>query len=154
MQDNQSKVINNLSFNFIGKKIKSLRDILKLSQKELAEKTDVSRSTISQMEIGTHLPSIESISKIAKILSVPYEYFLEESFEIVYKNGRFVSLKEEDIPDKIKDLIHQNELLSVKIIKCENELKDKEKIIKLTENELSRVEEKLAEYSSKKKDVS
>lgn len=59
MQDNQSKVINNLSFNFIGKKIKSLRDILKLSQKELAEKTDVSRSTISQMEIGTHLPSIE-----------------------------------------------------------------------------------------------
>jgi len=51
-------------------------------------------------------------------------------------------------------LIHQNELLSVKIIKCENELKDKEKIIKLTENELSRVEEKLAEYSSKKKDVS
>lgn len=48
----------------IGKNIKELRKIKKLGQEDLANLTSLSRSSISNIEIGKHQPSIQTIYEI------------------------------------------------------------------------------------------
>lgn len=61
----------------IGNNIKSLRIEKGISQKELAEKLNVSNKTISHWESGYTEPPIAVITKLKKILDVSYEELLE-----------------------------------------------------------------------------
>lgn len=63
----------------IGKKIKSLRIDANLSQTELAKKTGMSRSSISEIEKGRNF-SIASFISIARSLHFldEFEFFLKE----------------------------------------------------------------------------
>uniref|UniRef100_UPI00355C9ED4 DBP48 n=1 Tax=synthetic construct TaxID=32630 RepID=UPI00355C9ED4 len=54
----------------IGKEVKERRKELGLTQRELAEKLGVSRSTVSDIENGRRLPSEELLKKIKEILGV------------------------------------------------------------------------------------
>ena len=54
----------------LGKKIKSIRKSLKLTQEEFAEKIEINAKHLSRLEIGTHKPSLETIKKISKIFNV------------------------------------------------------------------------------------
>ncbi len=62
----------------LGKRIKIARVELDLNQTELAEKIGAKQKSISQYETGVSLPSIPTLSKIAKVLKKPASYFLDE----------------------------------------------------------------------------
>lgn len=53
--------------------IRKLRKMHNLTQKELADKTNVSRQTIIAIEKNKYDPSLKLAFKIAKLLKVPIE---------------------------------------------------------------------------------
>lgn len=68
----------------IGKNIKHLREVNKLSQEQLAEKLFVTRQTISNYETGRSRPDVEMLQKIAEVLDTDVNtviYGVEESPE-------------------------------------------------------------------------
>lgn len=59
--------------NVLGESIKKYRKIKGITQKELSEKIDISRSFMSQIESGISKPSEENLKKIADCLGVKIE---------------------------------------------------------------------------------
>ena len=65
-----------ISVDEIGRKIKTLRDIKKLSMRELAAMSAVSVSLISKIESGKVSPTVMSLQKLLDALNVDmYEFF-------------------------------------------------------------------------------
>lgn len=61
-----------------GKKIKLARVQLDLTRTQLAEKINAKQKSISRYETGASLPSIKTLTKIAKVLKKPAGHFLEK----------------------------------------------------------------------------
>lgn len=70
----------------IGSAIKSIRKKLAITQYELAEKCDLSQTSLSQIETGIKRPSQRTITKVCSVLDIP------ES--IIY----IVAMQESDVP--------------------------------------------------------
>lgn len=64
-----------------GKTIKELREKKKMTQKELADKINVSDKTISKWETRKGLPDIGIIEELAKALSVSVAELLTGDFK-------------------------------------------------------------------------
>jgi transcriptional regulator with XRE-family HTH domain len=62
----------------LGKRLKKRRTEMGLSLRELAEKTSLTASFLSQLERGLTNSSLKSLQKIADALGVPLLYFLSE----------------------------------------------------------------------------
>lgn len=58
----------------IGGQIKKARCNKNLTQKDLANKASISRTYLSDLENGRYMPSIETISNIAKILNIDLNF--------------------------------------------------------------------------------
>jgi|GEM_PF-1356904 len=54
----------------IGAHIKELRKVKKMTQADLAAAAEISRSYLADVEAGRYNPSLETLSKLAKALSV------------------------------------------------------------------------------------
>lgn len=66
----------------IGQRIKELREIAEMSQKDLAYAADLDRSYIASIENGQRNVSIVNIEKIAIALNVSVkEFFKNKNFE-------------------------------------------------------------------------
>lgn len=76
--------------NSIGSRIREIRELKNISIKELADKTNLSSSFISQLERDLVSPSIMSLREIAKALDLPIFYLIDEgaSGEVVRKDTR------------------------------------------------------------------
>jgi len=61
-----------------GKQLKKLRKERGLSLREVARRTELTASFLSQVEHGTSNVSIDSLRKISEALDVPMMHFLEE----------------------------------------------------------------------------
>ena len=61
----------------IGNKIKNLRRIKNLTQEELAERTDLSKGYISQIESEHASPSMETFLNIIEVLGTTPSEFLK-----------------------------------------------------------------------------
>jgi transcriptional regulator with XRE-family HTH domain len=76
----------------LGDRIRDLRREKKLSGAELAQRSGVSRSLITQIEKNTSNPSIETLRRMANSLEVPIAAFFEEQEPtngiVVRKNQR------------------------------------------------------------------
>ena len=59
-----------------GMTIKEVLEDRHMTQKELASKTDTTKSTVQKWEYGVHLPKKERIPKIAEHLKYSEEYLL------------------------------------------------------------------------------
>lgn len=61
----------------IGNKIKHLRNSKKITQQQLADLLggDISRSTISNYEIGRRTPHLTELQRFAKVFGVGLDYF-------------------------------------------------------------------------------
>ena len=64
----------------IGHKIAEQRELNKLTQKELADKLNLSQSAIAYYETNKKRPSIETLQLMAKIFKINVSYFLEEGY--------------------------------------------------------------------------
>lgn len=69
----------------IGEMIKKRRLYLKMTQEELANKINVSRSTISNWEIGRNYPDIKMILSLSNHLNISLDYLLKGDEIIVDK---------------------------------------------------------------------
>lgn len=63
----------------IGKRIKELRELSNMSQKDLAYAADLDRSYIASIENGQRNVSIVNIEKIASALNVTLNKFFEDA---------------------------------------------------------------------------
>ena len=63
---------------FIGQIILNRRKELSMTQKQLAEKLNVTDRTISRWECGVSLPDVEMLKTVAKVLEVDITYFYED----------------------------------------------------------------------------
>lgn len=70
----------------IGKKIKQRRNELGITQETLAEKINVSRSTVSNWEIGRNYPDIQTIVSLSDELDISLDELLKEDKVVVKKN--------------------------------------------------------------------
>lgn len=76
--------------NIIGKNIKRLRVEIGLSQEELGSGVGVTKSTISQWELGKAYPKPRNIVKLAEELNVPKESIEEcQYLEKNYRNSQY-----------------------------------------------------------------
>ena len=62
----------------IGEKIKEARKQAGLSQEQLAEKLNVSRSAIAKWETDKGLPDVENLKAISQMLNVSIDYLLDD----------------------------------------------------------------------------
>ena len=71
----------------IGYKLKNLRRQKNLTQEELAERTDLSKGYISQIESEYASPSMETFLSILEVLgTTPSDFFKEKAKEkVLYK---------------------------------------------------------------------
>ncbi|MCY6958830.1 helix-turn-helix domain-containing protein [Clostridium brassicae] len=58
----------------IGKTIKDKRRKMKLTQLEVAEKTDLSRNYISDIENGRYMPSVNTLIKLVDFLGMDLNF--------------------------------------------------------------------------------
>lgn len=63
--------------NNIGEKIRYERLKKRLKQYELAEKSGISNTFLSDIEVGRTMPSIKTMKKIAEVLEVSIKDFLD-----------------------------------------------------------------------------
>jgi len=71
----------------IGNRIKALRELKSMSQKDLAYESDLDRSYIASVESGQRNISIVNIEKIANALKVSLqEFFKDNVFEELTKD--------------------------------------------------------------------
>ena len=66
----------------IGKKIQAIRKTRGLSQQQLADLMDVTRSTISNWECGRRHPHINELQDLSNKLNVTLEYFKESGDDV------------------------------------------------------------------------
>jgi transcriptional regulator with XRE-family HTH domain len=92
----------------LGSAIKSIRKEKGLSQKELAEKCELSVNAISQIEINAAFPQKGTINRICEVLGLPVSYLL------------FFSINEEDVPEeKRKTFNALNSAIKELLLECD-----------------------------------
>lgn len=81
----------------LGKKIKELRTLYNLTQEELANRTELTKGYISQIENDLTEPSISTLEDILKALGTNLGDFfsMQNSNQVVFKAGDYFD-KEED----------------------------------------------------------
>lgn len=62
----------------VKKRLKDIRENLKLNQSQFADKVGISQAAISQFEDGKRVPSIDTLDKIARALGMSVQSLLTE----------------------------------------------------------------------------
>jgi transcriptional regulator with XRE-family HTH domain len=66
----------------IGHRLRQKRNELKMTREEFAELADIGSGYYGQLEVGTSQMSIDTLTKIAKAMHLPFEYIiLGEGYE-------------------------------------------------------------------------
>ena len=82
-----------------SKRLKQSRQDLKMTQKELADKTGIKRTTIASYEVGNISPSFENVKTLAEALGVTTDYLsgkseyktLVEKFDVKFDTEKIKS---------------------------------------------------------------
>lgn len=119
----------------VGNKLIAEREDRKLTQTEMANLLGLSQSAYSRLERNETSLEIEQIVNIAKILQVPVQDFLPETFAIHSNNDNnqvgFVIGTYDSYGDA--ELAKENEFLKEKITLLEREIENLKKINALLE---------------------
>lgn len=83
----------------IGKNIRKFREIKKLRQEDLAEKTDLTTNYIGMIERGEKIPSLETFINILNSLGVSADMVLSD----VLDNG--YTVKDSLLNEKLEKLV-------------------------------------------------
>lgn len=86
----------------IGKNIRKLREIKKLRQEDLAEKTDLTTNYIGMIERGEKIPSLETFINILNSLGVSADMVLSD----VLDNG--YTVKDSLLNEKLEKLVPED----------------------------------------------
>lgn len=86
----------------IGKNIRKFREIKKLRQEDLAEKTDLTTNYIGMIERGEKIPSLETFINILNSLGVSADMVLSD----VHDNG--YTVKDSLLNEKLEKLVPED----------------------------------------------
>lgn len=75
--------------NLVGERIAELRNERKISQQQLADKLNVSRTLVSEWECGNRKPDIKSWIKLSEFFEVSTEYLGGSSKHRIFKGQSF-----------------------------------------------------------------
>lgn len=82
----------------IGLKIKNLRNLKNLTQEELADRCELTKGYISQLENDLTSPSIETLKDILNALGTTFgEFFDETDSQIVFKTDEYIEKIQDNI---------------------------------------------------------
>ncbi len=109
----------------IGHKIKALRIQKGLTQEELADRSELSKGFISQLERELTSPSIASLMNILQCLGTDLkEFFSEENDEqIVFKEADYFTKLDDELHNKIEWIIpnaQKNEMEPIRLTLAPN----------------------------------
>lgn len=111
---------------FFGKQFKKIMLEKDINQRELADKLGIQKAMITNWISGIRNPSLNSIKKIASVLKIDYNYFIEDS---EYNKQKLKTdtkdLKILQQENKILKLEKENTELKNKIKTLENKIKNK-----------------------------
>lgn len=99
-----------------SKRIKDLRNDLKLTQKDLGEKVNVTKVSICGYENGTRTPNIETLEDLANVFGVKVDYLMGNDDLVVAEKDKsyHVHLPKEALT--FIGLIKQNEQIYKQLI--------------------------------------
>ncbi len=80
----------------IGKRIKNIRKLNRITQEKLAELLGVSRVTISSWENDENAPTVDNIIYLSEIFRVPTDYLLKGTTESDAEEPKKVSAPGQD----------------------------------------------------------
>ena len=86
----------------IGKNIRKFREIKKLRQEDLAEKTDLTTNYIGMIERGEKIPSLETFINILNSLGVSADMILSDVLDNGYK------VKDSLLNEKLEKLVPED----------------------------------------------
>lgn len=86
----------------IGKNIRKFREIKKLRQEDLAEKTDLTTNYIGMIERGEKIPSLETFINILNSLGVSADMVLSDVFDNGY------TVKDSLLNEKLEKLVPED----------------------------------------------
>lgn len=86
----------------IGKNIRKFREIKKLLQEDLAEKTDLTTNYIGMIERGEKIPSLETFINILNSLGVSADMVLSDVLDNGYK------VKDSLLNEKLEKLVPED----------------------------------------------
>lgn len=91
----------------IGNRMKELRILYRLTQQELADRSELSKGFISQLERNLTSPSISTLLDIIKCLgTTPAEFFADEEPEqIVFKSEDYFIKEDEELKSSVEWII-------------------------------------------------
>ena len=91
----------------IGKKLKELRVLKGLTQEELADRSELSKGFISQLERDLTSPSIATLMDILQCLGTNLKDFFNDSAEeqIVFCDGDYFEKVDDSLQNKIEWII-------------------------------------------------
>lgn len=97
----------------IGKKLKQLRKSKGMTQEQVAEKVDITRSTISNYEIGRRTPHLKDLSALASVFGVGLDYFgitrKDEAFELIARAKDIFESK--NVPRETKEALYREMMI-------------------------------------------
>lgn len=100
--------------NFIGPRLRALRDRLGLSQRALARKAGVPSSTVSLVESGRVNPSVGSLKRLLDAAGVSLGEFFGSEFEVTtkyfYRNDELTDISRGDVSYRQLGSSHDNSL--------------------------------------------
>ncbi len=73
--------MSDLNKDVIAKRLRAIREGMKLSQSEFAERVGISQAAISQFEDSKRVPSMATLQKIASSLSISVAHLVKEEVE-------------------------------------------------------------------------
>ena len=83
--------------NYIGEKIRNLRNLNGLTQQELADRTELTKGFISQLERGQVSASVVTLFDLIECLgSTPAEFFRQESEQVVFSENEYFEKIDDD----------------------------------------------------------
>ena len=104
---------------FFGKNLRFLRKLKKLTLLELSEMLKISKSAISDYEIGKSLPGLDVVQKFSQFFETPIDTLYNSDIPELYKikGSNFAKGKATLLTDE-KDLTFENEkyLFDIKLI--------------------------------------
>jgi len=104
---------------FFGKNLRFLRKFKKMTLLDLSRLLKISKSAISDYEIGKSLPGLDVVQKFSQFFETPIDYLYNSDIPELYKKSgaNFAKSKASILTDE-KDLAFENEkyLFNIKLI--------------------------------------
>jgi transcriptional regulator with XRE-family HTH domain len=100
----------------LGKRIKQIRKVARLTQESLAEKAGLSVEYISRLERGLSQPSFKTLEALAKSLNVNAKDFFDFKGTILFRDRKKEAKQKKEYIDAISSSLQDMEIRELAVV--------------------------------------